>query len=70
MAERQVRVARESGALVQLQFALNILAINVVLTGDLRTAAALLREERLESSMTRVPAVAYSSYEWWWIPIK
>ena len=34
LAERQVRVTRESGALVQLQFALNFLANNVVLTGD------------------------------------
>jgi DNA-binding CsgD family transcriptional regulator len=61
LAERQVRVTRESGALVQLQFALNFLANNVVLTGDLRSAAALVEEERLLSLMTRVPVVAYSS---------
>ncbi len=61
LAERQVRVARESGALVQLQFALNFLANNVVLTGDVRAAADLVEEERLLSIMTRIPAVGYSS---------
>jgi DNA-binding CsgD family transcriptional regulator len=54
LAERQVRVARESGALVQLQFALNFLANNVIVTGDLRGASALLEEERLLSTMTLV----------------
>jgi DNA-binding CsgD family transcriptional regulator len=61
LAERQVRVARDSGALVQLQFALNFLANNVVLTGDTRGAAALVEEERLLSTMTRVAPVGYSS---------
>ena len=42
LAERQVAVARDSGALIQLQFALNFLANNIVLTGDRRTAAALV----------------------------
>jgi DNA-binding CsgD family transcriptional regulator len=54
LAERQVRMARESGALVQLQFALNFLANNVIVTGDLRGASALLEEERLLSAMTLV----------------
>jgi len=54
LAERQVRVARESGALVQLQFALNFLANHVIVTGDLRGASALLEEERLLSTMTLV----------------
>ena len=54
LAQRQVRVARESGALVQLQFALNFLANNVIVTGDLRAASALLEEERLLSAITRV----------------
>jgi DNA-binding CsgD family transcriptional regulator len=52
VAERQVRVARESGALVQLQFALNFLANHVIVTGDLRGASALLEEERLLSATT------------------
>jgi DNA-binding CsgD family transcriptional regulator len=61
VSARQVRVAREAGALVQLQFALNFLANNLLLTGDTRTAAALVEEERLLSTMTRVAAVGYSS---------
>jgi DNA-binding CsgD family transcriptional regulator len=54
LARRQVRVARESGALVQLQFALNFLANHVIVTGDLRGASALLDEERMLSAITRV----------------
>jgi DNA-binding CsgD family transcriptional regulator len=61
LAERQVALARDSGALVQLQFALNFLANNVVLTGDMRAAAALVEEERLLSTMTSVVPVGYSS---------
>jgi DNA-binding CsgD family transcriptional regulator len=60
VSARQVRVAREAGALVQLQFALNFLANNLLLSGDTRTAAALVEEEQLLSTMTRVPAVGYS----------
>ncbi len=47
-------MARESGALVQLQFALNFLANHVIVSGDLRGASVLLEEERLLSAMTRV----------------
>jgi DNA-binding CsgD family transcriptional regulator/tetratricopeptide (TPR) repeat protein len=61
LSERQVTVARETGALVQLQFALNFLANNLLLAGETRTAAALVEEERLLSTMTRVPVVGYSS---------
>jgi DNA-binding CsgD family transcriptional regulator len=57
LAERHVRVARASGALIQLQFALGFLASNVVLTGDLRTATALIEEDRLLSTMTRAAPV-------------
>jgi DNA-binding CsgD family transcriptional regulator len=60
LAERQVRLAQESGALVQLQFALNFLANKVLLTGDVRTGSALVEEERQLSTMTRIPAVGYS----------
>ena len=60
LAERQVRVARGAGALVQLQFAPNFLANNLVLAGDLPAAAALLEEDRLVSKMTGVPPVAYT----------
>ena len=37
---------------MQLQFALNFLANNVIVTGDLRAASALLEEERLLSAIT------------------
>ena len=60
LAERQVRIARDAGALVQLQFALNFLANNLVLAGDLPAAAALLEEDRLVSKMTGVPPIAYT----------
>jgi DNA-binding CsgD family transcriptional regulator len=59
-AGRQVKVAREAGALVQLQFALNFLANNLLLAGDTRTASTLIEEERLLSIMTRVPVIGYS----------
>lgn len=61
LAERQVSVARRSGALVQLQFALNFLANNVVLSGDMRRTAELVEEERVLSTMTGVTPVGYSS---------
>jgi DNA-binding CsgD family transcriptional regulator len=61
LAERQVSAARDSGALVQLQFALNFLANNVVLTGDIQTAVALVEEERQVSTLTQVTPVGYSS---------
>jgi DNA-binding CsgD family transcriptional regulator len=61
LADRQMRFARDAGALVQLQFALNFVANNVVLTGDLQTATALVEEERLLSTMTRVAPVGWSS---------
>jgi DNA-binding CsgD family transcriptional regulator len=61
LAERQVRVAREAGALVQLQFALNFLANRLVLEGQLDAAAALVDEDRHLSSMTGVPPIGYSS---------
>jgi len=61
LAQRHVRVGRASGALVQRQIALNCLANNVVFTGDLRTAAALIEEDRLLSIMTRVAPAGYGS---------
>jgi DNA-binding CsgD family transcriptional regulator len=60
LAERQVRVAREAGALVQLQFALNFLANRLVLEGELEAAAALVDEDEHLSQMTGVPPVGYT----------
>jgi tetratricopeptide (TPR) repeat protein len=56
----RVEVARNAGALVQLQIALNFLANNLVLAGDLPAAAALLEEDRLVSKMTGVPPIPYA----------
>ena len=60
LAERQVRVARSSGSLVQLQFALNFLANHLIIAGDLRGAAALLDEDRLVARLRGGPAVGYA----------
>jgi DNA-binding CsgD family transcriptional regulator len=56
-AERQVKLARDSGALVQLQFALHFLACYLLLAGDIPGAAALVEEERLLAGMTRTAPV-------------
>jgi DNA-binding CsgD family transcriptional regulator len=60
LAERRVRLAREAGALVQLQFALNFLANRLVLEGDLEAASALVDEDEQLSQMTGVPPVGYT----------
>jgi DNA-binding CsgD family transcriptional regulator len=59
LASRQVRVARESGALVQLQFALNFLARGRMAAGELNEAAVLLEEERAIGQAMGSPAVGY-----------
>jgi DNA-binding CsgD family transcriptional regulator len=59
LAARQVRVARHTGALVHLQFALNFLARTHILAGELATAALLLDEDRLIAEATGNPPVAY-----------
>jgi DNA-binding CsgD family transcriptional regulator len=61
LAERQVQVAREAGALVQLQFAVNFLANRLVLEGELEAAAALVSEDEHLSQMTGVPPLGYTS---------
>jgi DNA-binding CsgD family transcriptional regulator len=59
LAARQVQFARDTGALVQLQFALNSLAWTHILAGELTTAAQLFEEDRLIADVTGNPAVAY-----------
>jgi DNA-binding CsgD family transcriptional regulator len=61
LTECQVRVAREAGALVQLQHALNFLANRLVLAGELEAAAALVDEDEHLSHMTGVPPLGYTS---------
>jgi ATP/maltotriose-dependent transcriptional regulator MalT len=60
VAARQVRFARDTGALVHLQLALNILASTHVVAGELTTAARLLEEDRLIGEATGNPPVAYA----------
>ncbi|WP_410672108.1 helix-turn-helix transcriptional regulator [Amycolatopsis sp. cmx-4-68] len=61
LAERQVRLARDTGALVQLQFALNFLANHELLAGDLTAARALVEEDRLLAEATGGRPVGYSA---------
>ncbi|MER6797651.1 helix-turn-helix transcriptional regulator, partial [Amycolatopsis mediterranei] len=60
-AERQVRLARETGALVQLQFGLNFLANHELAAGELSAAQALVDEDRLLAEVTGGRPVGYSA---------
>jgi DNA-binding CsgD family transcriptional regulator len=60
LAERQVQVARDLGALVRLQFALHILARGHVLSGELAAAAIAIEEERAIAAATGSSPVAYT----------
>jgi ATP/maltotriose-dependent transcriptional regulator MalT len=59
LALQQDRMARETGALVQLQFALNFRANLQCLTGDLTEVAGLVEEERQIAAATGNPRVRY-----------
>ncbi|MFI7065192.1 ATP-binding protein [Kribbella sp. NPDC050124] len=59
LARRQDRMARESGALVQLQFALNFRANLTCLTGDLPAVAGFMEEERQLAAATNNPRIRY-----------
>jgi DNA-binding CsgD family transcriptional regulator len=59
LASRQVQVARDAGALVQLQFALNFLARSQLAAGELADAAVLIEEERVIAEAAGNPAVGY-----------
>jgi len=61
LAELQVHRARDAGALVHLQFALNVLAANELLAGELTDAAALIEEDRMVSDITGNPPVGYAA---------
>jgi hypothetical protein len=58
LATRQARLAREAGALVHLQFALNYLARAHLLAGELTTAALMLEEDHMVAEATGNPPVA------------
>jgi len=61
LAGRQVQVARDMGALVQLQFALRNLSTHQVLAGELSAAARLIDEDRLIAEATGHPPVTYAA---------
>jgi DNA-binding CsgD family transcriptional regulator len=63
LAARQVEVARNAGALVQLQFALNFLAWTHIESGDLTTAAHLIEEDRLIGEAIGAPPVGYCALD-------
>jgi DNA-binding CsgD family transcriptional regulator len=56
----QARLARDTGALVQLQYALNSLAAAHLFAGELTTATRLLDEERLIAEATGNPPIGYT----------
>jgi DNA-binding CsgD family transcriptional regulator len=58
LTERQARVARHTGALVQLQSAMLGLAAAHVMRGEFNAAARLLEEHRLIAEATGTPPVA------------
>jgi DNA-binding CsgD family transcriptional regulator len=57
LADRQVQVARDAGALVHLQFALSFLARSEMLAGDLTAATLMLDEARMIAEATGNPAL-------------
>ncbi|HEY4462841.1 MAG TPA: LuxR C-terminal-related transcriptional regulator, partial [Streptosporangiaceae bacterium] len=60
LAARQVQVARDMGALVQLQFAISILARLHLLAGELHATEQLIEEDRLIAEATGNPPVTYA----------
>ena len=59
LARRQIRIAREGGALVQLQFGLNFLASVLLAAGELTEAEELIDEDRSIARATGNPPIAY-----------
>jgi DNA-binding CsgD family transcriptional regulator len=59
LAVRQVQVARDTGALVQLRFAINFLVEMHILRGDLSAAAGLIEEDRLIGEVTGPPVTSH-----------
>jgi DNA-binding NarL/FixJ family response regulator len=57
----KVQVARDTGALVYLQSALDFLARAHLLAGELAIAARLIEEDRLIAEATGNPPVAYTA---------
>ena len=60
LAARHEQFARDAGALVHLQFALNMLAWVHVLAGDLPRSALLIEEDRMIAEATGNPPIPYT----------
>src|SRR5512133_3202101 len=61
LAAVQAQFARDTGAVVHLQYALNFLAMAHLLAGELTTAARLIEEDRLIAKVTGNPPVGYAA---------
>jgi DNA-binding CsgD family transcriptional regulator len=61
LAAVQAQFARDTGALVHLQYALNFLAMTHLFAGDLTTAAQLVDEDRLIAEATGNRPVGYAA---------
>src|SRR5579863_4462180 len=61
LAARMAQFARDTGALVLLQFGLNFLAVPHLLAGELATAARLIEEDRVIAEATGNPPAAYTA---------
>ena len=59
LAARRVQVARDTGSLLHLQSALNVLARTQLLAGDLTTAALMIEEDRQIGEAIGNPPVAF-----------
>ena len=60
LAAHQVQVARDMGALVYLQLALNLLAWTTLVGGDFTAAAELYEEDRVIAEATGNPSVVHN----------
>jgi DNA-binding CsgD family transcriptional regulator len=61
LAAVQAQFARDTGAPVHLQYALNFLATTHLLAGELTTAARLVEEDRLIAEVTGNPPAGYAA---------
>ena len=61
LAARQVQVARDVGALVQLQSALSFLGLIHLLAGEVSAAEQLIEEDRLIAEATGNPPTGYAA---------
>jgi DNA-binding CsgD family transcriptional regulator len=61
LAAVQAQFARDTGAIVHLQYALNFLAMAHLFAGELTTATRLIDEDRLIAEVTGNPPVGYAA---------